>query len=442
MNMDFMLKRRQTKIFECGRSMVEMLGVLAVIGVLSIGGIAGYRLAFHKYNANVIIQDAQLAYTELHGEKVRNPIPWTVIQWTPQCNKVIEKHRDNLSNDYIRVRNISLEDCRQVVLTAVPPRITLFNEDGEIFETCTDTNTIVFAFDGTPAPGVSCESGADCEQMGMFCQPDKNVCRGCPDGYKVNSAGDGCDIICQSETETTCESKGMHWCCDSKMICGEALGTCEESDGRCSYKINEQETTIKSDCSYLYTQQVQTKSHDCEYTIQNTANGSVVQKVKGCPNNQFCNLIYINENCSGAISNDTTGTVYGVCSSFSAPLFDCTIKSVSNPMNMIKGCPKGQFCNLIYVDELCQTRIPDNNGANKMYGVCSSLSQPLGSCPVLSVTDAVTAVKKCPRSKYCYLAYTDENCTSVADNNGAEMLFGVCNDLNKRNTTCPVPQGS
>ncbi len=27
---------------QCGRSMIEMLGVLAIIGVLSIGGIAGY----------------------------------------------------------------------------------------------------------------------------------------------------------------------------------------------------------------------------------------------------------------------------------------------------------------------------------------------------------------------------------------------------------------
>jgi len=31
---------------EMGRSMVEMLGVLAIIGVLSIGGIMGYRIAF------------------------------------------------------------------------------------------------------------------------------------------------------------------------------------------------------------------------------------------------------------------------------------------------------------------------------------------------------------------------------------------------------------
>lgn len=35
-----------------GRSMVEMLGVLAIIGVLSVGGIAGYSKAMGKYKLN------------------------------------------------------------------------------------------------------------------------------------------------------------------------------------------------------------------------------------------------------------------------------------------------------------------------------------------------------------------------------------------------------
>lgn len=40
---------------ESGRSMVEMLGVLAIIGVLSIGGIAGYTLSMRKHRANQIV---------------------------------------------------------------------------------------------------------------------------------------------------------------------------------------------------------------------------------------------------------------------------------------------------------------------------------------------------------------------------------------------------
>ena len=43
------------KINESGRSMIEMLGVLAIIGVLSVGGIAGYSKAMNKYRVNKTI---------------------------------------------------------------------------------------------------------------------------------------------------------------------------------------------------------------------------------------------------------------------------------------------------------------------------------------------------------------------------------------------------
>ena len=45
---------------EKGRSMVEMLGVLAIIGVLSVGGIYGYTVAMRKYKANEIVQTANM----------------------------------------------------------------------------------------------------------------------------------------------------------------------------------------------------------------------------------------------------------------------------------------------------------------------------------------------------------------------------------------------
>lgn len=42
------------KVNESGRSMVEMLGVLAIIGVLSVGGIAGYSKAMNKFKLNKV----------------------------------------------------------------------------------------------------------------------------------------------------------------------------------------------------------------------------------------------------------------------------------------------------------------------------------------------------------------------------------------------------
>ncbi len=45
-------KRRKADAALSGRSMVEMLGVLAIIGVLSVGAIAGYSKAMMKYKLN------------------------------------------------------------------------------------------------------------------------------------------------------------------------------------------------------------------------------------------------------------------------------------------------------------------------------------------------------------------------------------------------------
>ena len=49
---------RETIESESGRSMVEMLGTLAIIGVLTIGGIAGYTYAMNRHRANEILDGA------------------------------------------------------------------------------------------------------------------------------------------------------------------------------------------------------------------------------------------------------------------------------------------------------------------------------------------------------------------------------------------------
>ena len=61
-------KRKQLKQVQNqaqdGRSMVEMLGVLAIIGVLSLGGIAGYRMAMNHYQANQIAHEINMMRTD------------------------------------------------------------------------------------------------------------------------------------------------------------------------------------------------------------------------------------------------------------------------------------------------------------------------------------------------------------------------------------------
>ncbi len=64
---------------QSGRSMIEMLGVLAIIGVLSVGGIAGYSKAMMKYRINKTIdfitytsQSIRTFFASQRGYKVLN----------------------------------------------------------------------------------------------------------------------------------------------------------------------------------------------------------------------------------------------------------------------------------------------------------------------------------------------------------------------------------
>ena len=70
------------KKLESGRSMVEMLGVLAIIGVLSVGGIAGYSLGMRRHRANgvadVASKYALVAYNHCQQKNISG-------EWNGYC---------------------------------------------------------------------------------------------------------------------------------------------------------------------------------------------------------------------------------------------------------------------------------------------------------------------------------------------------------------------
>ncbi len=63
--------KQQCRIAEAGRSMVEMLGTLAIIGVLSLGALTTYRYAMNKYMANEAAYHLNLRLTDLKTQLMR-----------------------------------------------------------------------------------------------------------------------------------------------------------------------------------------------------------------------------------------------------------------------------------------------------------------------------------------------------------------------------------
>ena len=68
--------RSGKNIGQFGRSMIEMLGVLAIIGVLSVGGIAGYSKAMEKFRHNRMIDEYKTLIMGLieYRESIMNSI--------------------------------------------------------------------------------------------------------------------------------------------------------------------------------------------------------------------------------------------------------------------------------------------------------------------------------------------------------------------------------
>ena len=86
---------------ENGRSMVEMIGVLAIIGVLSVGAIAGYSKAMTKYKLNKQAEqiswllNAMYRYKDLLGQNQ----PWE--SFVPYLKKLGEIPQEMIKDNSI-----------------------------------------------------------------------------------------------------------------------------------------------------------------------------------------------------------------------------------------------------------------------------------------------------------------------------------------------------
>ena len=107
------------KIMQSGRSMVEILGVLAVAGVLSIGAVSGYKYGMNKYRANETINELQVRAIGLmqqisRGEIVelnmemgdKTKLGYTVDAW---INEKDPKYF------YIALENVPPAICKQIL---------------------------------------------------------------------------------------------------------------------------------------------------------------------------------------------------------------------------------------------------------------------------------------------------------------------------------------
>ena len=371
---------------EQGRSMVEMLGVLAVVGLLSVMAFAGFKIALNKAKANAIIHDGRMVWAEaLAWQTVPTRNDWIDSQAANESGKSFAVWRDIKDNNYIKVEGVEEEVCEQMLPHQHEGSLLFLTTSFEDLTTCPEgENAIVMAFDGVSGKPAECENQKGCQDLytdAFYCDGEGH-CQECdPTISVVNASGDGCE--CNSAVALTCDDGNGHtWCCGQdeygqERICGTTPGECTVSDLTCEYTIN------------LPTAADLVKSTNCSYSISISGNVGTMTSVKDCTlPDEYCYLGYADSDCDPQVTASANNTtIYGNC--------------IKRNQNSIQGL-------------MCQVGVPP-------------------------ATSIATEVKGCPVNKYCYLKWQTQGCASSDEATAATTgtFYGACLLRNKNGPSCP-----
>ena len=442
---------KQLRMEQNGRTMVEMLGTLAIMGVLAITSVLGIGYLIDKNMANKIMDDANLAYVSAPTNVCVNE--YTSVVFSPDSGKPVDIYCDPKETIYVRVGDIPDDVCQLLLEFESEGVLTLYSYDEYTHPTCDKgENVLVFAFDDTGFPAITCEDISDCpESFDGICHYKDKVCLECGETQMPNETYDMCvDVTCDEETETFCPVENKKWCCPNTELCGLEYQQCVPSDGTCAYDFSEPVVVRAYDCSYTFTEPKVTKTYDCSYKLVARTREDGTETIdlevdSACKNSAlYCNLQYSDKECTTTADAGTAvGTIlYGSCSPTDSSYNGCTATvDRSAVLTDAKPCDNPSlYCNLQYSDEGCSTTA--NAGVNgvTIYGSCSPTASSYNGCTAtIDRSDVLNVKIPCPSSRYCHLKYSDNVCTA-ADAGILGMIYGVCLPADSSKAVCPVPE--
>lgn len=222
---------------ERGRSMVEMLGVLAVVGVLSIGSIIGYRYAVDKYKAGETIEELNrrvLVYS-IQAEKGNETFFADEFDTQTKMGYPVSKHLLDETFFDIVLSQVPQGVCKQIVKSdwQTPAAVYVNNTLADSSSVCNqDKNTLAFEFDasleGTQEAPPHCTQNSDCTSgcdicVEGVCKENCKASQSCVRDINVGGAELCCakdkilDGVCCSTIGV--DSDGQKICCNSSNKC-------------------------------------------------------------------------------------------------------------------------------------------------------------------------------------------------------------------------------
>ena len=315
---------------QSGRTMVEIIGALAIMGVLSIASFAVYRLAIDWYRANeithgimersVIVRqqrdlDAELNLKEFHPDTDKDYIMGHEVTLD-----IYDHEAAGLTQaDSMTVHDVSNTVCRRIVGVTGWDNMILFVNDVETdpentvasMDLCRaeEANDLTFAFwDGEtidveePGPGIDPEAKKDCGSDGTTLYrhgDDYEDCGKCDNGT----------LVSRSVSIPECQKcgSGTNWklvnndnvSCGTNKVC---------QSGACTCKIGTMPKTGTADtCVECNT------NDDCKDASKPVCNTSGVCEESLCWDNNNCNEGYFCGYTQGTVRSDTGPTQQGRC---------------------------------------------------------------------------------------------------------------------------------
>ena len=207
---------------EQGRSMTEMLGVLAIIGVLSVGGIAGYTYAMERHYTNEILNAAsqraiviasqiaagrQASLTEFADQEVAG-------------GTFSDEVKTDIPGEFgITVTGVKESVCQKILEATEGTNIILAKTDGSDFDEsdCSAGSfRITYSNDlgkggeggGALCEGVTCSGCQTCDPSDGSCVDDNSKC----DTGETCLIGKCLSAECKNE-DCTCETAGLDTNC-------------------------------------------------------------------------------------------------------------------------------------------------------------------------------------------------------------------------------------
>ncbi len=227
---------------QSGRSMVEMLGVLAVMGVLSIGGIMGYSYGMDKYRANGTLNDINLRAIDLIAQASRGG-DLSLAEWPTKTSADydigLEIDTDtNSTEGGVYVDKVPQRVC-EIIADSIPDDVELTVNGTDYADSCADTNKMVFYYTSlSDILGTTCDGpvvDGKCEPCSYPFLWNETECV-CPEGYKQDSHNGvmfcrfGHNILCPDNTVPSSGRWPIKVCltCPSGAICKNEQVSCPD----------------------------------------------------------------------------------------------------------------------------------------------------------------------------------------------------------------------